>query len=437
MDAIIDYRGKTPRKTRYGIPLITAKVVKNGRIETPDEFIDPFEYDDWMRRGLPNAGDVLLTTEAPLGEVAQLRDARVALAQRLIALRGRPGELDNTFLKFLMQSDFVQDQLRARSTGTTVVGIKQSELRQVLLPVPAHLEQRAIACILGALDDKIELNRRMNRTLEAMARALFQSWFVDFDPVRAKLALSGAEGAVGQAPAGLKPEIAALFPDRLVEVDGREVPEGWLVGIIGDYVNCVKGKSYRSEELQDSNTALVTLKSFARGGGYRVDGLKAFTGDFKPQQVIQPGELVVACTDVTQAAEVIGRPAIVQSSSVFDTLVASLDVLIVRPRLAGLSVSFLYCLFRTDDFVNHTYAHSTGTTVLHLSKEAVPSFAFPVPPQLLLTRFGSTAAPIFSRIDGNERESRTLAALRDTLLPKLISGALRVADAERVIDRCL
>jgi type I restriction enzyme S subunit len=101
---LIDYRGKTPRKTSSGIPLITAKVVKGGRIETPDEFISVDDYEPWMRRGLPNAGDVVITTEAPLGEVAQLGSERVALAQRLIALRGKPGVLDNTFLKFLIQS---------------------------------------------------------------------------------------------------------------------------------------------------------------------------------------------------------------------------------------------------------------------------------------------------------------------------------------------
>ena len=186
MAAIIDYRGKTPQKTLSGIPLITAKVVKAGRIQSPDEFIAADDYDSWMRRGIPEAGDVVVTTEAPLGEVAQLGPERVALAQRLITLRGRPGLLDNTFLKFLMQSADVQDQLRARATETTVLGIKQSELRRVLLSLPPLPEQRAIAHILGTLDDKIELNRRMNETLEAMARALFKSWFVDFDPVRAK-----------------------------------------------------------------------------------------------------------------------------------------------------------------------------------------------------------------------------------------------------------
>ena len=131
MDALIDYRGKTPKKTAFGIPLITAKVVKGGRIETPDEFIASADYDAWMRRGIPKAGDVVVTTEAPMGEVAQLSTERVALAQRLIALRGKSGLLDNGFLKFLMQSDDVQEQLRARASGTTVLGIKQSELRML------------------------------------------------------------------------------------------------------------------------------------------------------------------------------------------------------------------------------------------------------------------------------------------------------------------
>jgi len=204
MDAIIDYRGKTPRKTTSGISLITAKVVKGGRIETPDKFIAESDYTDWMRRGIPEPGDVVVTTEAPLGEVAQLGNERVALAQRLICLRGKSGVLDNGFLKFLMQSDAVQEQLRARATGTTVLGIKQSELRKVVLSLPPINEQRAIAYILGTLDDKIELNRQMNETLEAMARALFKSWFVDFEPVRAK--------AEGRDP-GLPKHIAGLFPD--------------------------------------------------------------------------------------------------------------------------------------------------------------------------------------------------------------------------------
>ena len=220
MAAIIDYRGKTPEKTSSGIPLITAKAVKGGRIATPDEFIAPEDYEAWMRRGIPKAGDVVVTTEAPLGEVGQLGADRVALAQRLIALRGKPAVLDNAFLKFLMQSASVQDQLHARATGTTVLGIKQSELRKISLVLPPFGEQRAIARILGSLDDKIELNRRMNGTLGAMARALFQSWFVGFDPVRAK--------AEGRDP-GLPQPLADLFPDGFEESELGYVPRGWRV----------------------------------------------------------------------------------------------------------------------------------------------------------------------------------------------------------------
>ena len=234
MAAIIDYRGKTPRKTSSGIPLITAKVVKGGRIKTPTEFIAIEDYDFWMRRGIPRLGDVLITTEAPLGEVAQLCQQRVALAQRLILLRGKSEVLDNRFLKFLMQSAPVQHQLHARATGTTVLGIKQKELRQIGLALPPLPEQRAIAHILGTLDDKIELNRRMNETLEAMARALFKSWFVDFDPVRAKMAGRNT---------GLPQDLADLFPARLVESELGEIPEGWEVKVLAECTDLTMGQS--------------------------------------------------------------------------------------------------------------------------------------------------------------------------------------------------
>jgi type I restriction enzyme S subunit len=181
--------------------------------------------------------------------------------------------------------------------------------------------------------------------------------------------------------------------------------------------------------LVESDFALVTLKSFARGGGYRPEGLKPFAGRYKPEQVVSSGDLVIACTDVTQAAEVIGRPAIVRSTSRFRTLVASLDTLIVRPIRGDFPRSFLYFLAGTDAFVAHTYAHTTGTTVLHLAKNAVPSFRFACPPPALTEAFGSIAAVALQRIEITEQESETLAELRDALLPKLISGELSVEEA--------
>ncbi|MGH8590151.1 MAG: restriction endonuclease subunit S [Gammaproteobacteria bacterium] len=341
-------------------------------------------------------------------------------------IRARPdnAKAEPLFLYYFFNSTAGLHFLDTIRRQVAVAGITGSDLSRLEIPVPPLLEQRAIAHILGTLDDKIELNRRMNETLETMARALFKSWFVDFDPVRAK-----AEGC----DPGLPQPLADLFPDRFVDSELGEIPEGWEMAVVGDRVRCIKGKSYKREHLQDGDTALVTLKSFARGGGYRSDGLKGYAGDFKGEQVVRAGELVVACTDVTQAAEVVGKPALVRSSDEFATLVASLDVVVVRPRNDSVSVPFLYCLFRTDQFSDHTYAHSTGTTVLHLSKDAVPSYRFVLPTKNVANAFECIAELLFKRLDENERESRTLAVLRDTLLPKLISGELRVKDAERFV----
>jgi len=280
MEAIIDYRGKTPEKKAFGIPLVTAKLVKNGRIERPQEFIAPEDYDAWMRRGLPRARDVVMTTEAPLGEIGQLDGAKVALAQRIITLRGKPDLLDNDYLKYAMQSAYVQDQLRARASGTTVLGIKQSELRRVMLRFPRLPQQRAIAHILGTLDDKIELNRRMNETLEAVARALFKSWFVDFDPVRAK--------AEGRAPLGMDAETAKLFPS---EYDTSEIPKGWRSARLSD-VAALNPESWIRSTFPNS-IVYVDLSGTKRG---RIESTSTFSWTDAPsraQRVLRPNDTIV------------------------------------------------------------------------------------------------------------------------------------------------
>ena len=149
-----------------GIPLITAKIVKNGRISPATEFISHEEYKERMTRGIPKIGDILITTEAPLGEVAELKDANVAIGQRLITMRANENKLHNMYLKYYLQSHEGQAKLSQRESGTTVIGIKQSELRKILIPLPALDIQKKIAEVLGVLDDKIELNNKINNNLE-------------------------------------------------------------------------------------------------------------------------------------------------------------------------------------------------------------------------------------------------------------------------------
>jgi len=181
--SFIDYRGKTPPKTPHGIPLVTAKIVKENVIQQPTEYIAVDYYDEWMRRGIPQKGAVVFTTEAPLGEVAQIKaDDKLAFAQRIIVLQGEKDRLDNDFLFYSLQYELMRERIRARSTGTTVVRIKAAELRQVEIDLPDLDTQRAISATLRALDDKIAANTKLNHNLEQMAQAIFAELCSDGEP---------------------------------------------------------------------------------------------------------------------------------------------------------------------------------------------------------------------------------------------------------------
>jgi type I restriction enzyme S subunit len=414
MSAIIDYRGKSPRKTSIGIPLITAKIVKGGRILPAEEFIAPQDYDSWMRRGMPKSGDILLTTEAPLGEVAQLGEGRVALAQRLITLRGKAGTLDNTFLKFVLQCDFVQDQLRARGTGTTVHGIRQSELRKVALPIPPFQEQRAIAHVLGTLDEKIELNRRMNETLEAMARAIFKSWFVDFDPVRAK--------AQGQKPLGMDAQTAALFPSSFEDSPLGKIPKGWVVRAIGDVVNAVGGSTPRTDQplFWDGSISFATPKDMSQLRNPILLGTERHITQLGTEQV--SSGVLPAGTVLLSSRAPIGYLAVAEVPVVVNQGIIAM--------ICDKELPNLYVLQWTRANLDTIIANANGTTFLEISKSNFRPIKTPVPPAPVLSHFVNITQPLYRRMVNNLIETNTLTTTRDALLPKLISGEIRIRDAQ-------
>ncbi len=415
MAAVVDYRGKTPRKTSFGIPLITAKVVKGGRIETPDEFIAADDYESWMRRGILEAGDVVVTTEAPLGEVAQLGAERVALAQRLVALRGKPGVLDNTFLKFLMQSADVQNQLRARATGTTVLGIKQSELRKISLTLPPITEQRAIAHVLGTLDDKIELNRRMNETLEAIARAIFKSWFVDFDPVRAK--------AEGRDP-GLPKPLADLFPDSFEESELGEIPKGWQMVPLPEVIDINPTRPLRKGEIAPY-LDMANMPTRGHSPDAVIDrpfgsGMRFVNGD----------TLVARITPCLEN----GKTAYVDFLNGGQVGWGSTEYIVLRPK-PPLPTEFAYCLARSEEFRDFAIQSMTGSSGRQrVPAESLSHFFVVSPSKDAALMFGRIIKPLFAQASAATEQSRTLAAIRDALLPKLISGELRVKDPARLVE---
>jgi len=374
--------------------------------------------------------DTLMARITPCLENGKLARFRAPIDQRVghgstefIVVRGKPEVTDNDFAYYLTISPEIRSFAISQMTGSSGrQRVPTDSLGGISVLIPSLKEQRKIVTVLSDLDDKIAVNERMNTTLEAMARALFQSWFVDFDPVRAKL--DGSKHACIDEPT------ANLFPDTFQDSELGNIPKGWQVAPLKDYIDVTKGRSYRSEELSESKTALVTLKSFMRGGGYRADGLKPYTGDYRENQRVLPGDLIVAFTDVTQAAEVIGKPALIRDDNRFESLVASLDVGIVRTKNKHVSLPFLYCLFLTSEFQAHAYSYSTGTTVLHLGAAALPSFLSVIPPINIAIAFSEQVSPIFRLIDENSKQVRTLSNLRDTLLPKLLSGELSVENLQ-------
>ena len=415
MESIIDYRGKTPEKTTAGIPLITAKVIKGGRVEAPSEFIAVDAYDEWMRRGMPEAGDVVITTEAPLGEVAQLPKGKVALAQRVITLRGKKGVVDNTFLKFLLLSRQFQEDLQARATGTTVIGIKQSVLRKIDLAFPPFQEQKAVAHILGTLDDKIELSRKTNETLEAMAKALFKSWFVDFDPVRAK-----AEGR----PTGLPAVISGLFPDSFEDSELGEIPSGWRVGEIEQILNLQKD-SLDPASAPDETFDHYSIPAFDAGKypakelGSSIKSQKFLVGD----RDLLVSKLNPSTPRVWIPFASSGRRAI-----------CSTEFLVCRTS-SVFGRAFAYCLASSDAIVEAMKGLAGGTSNSHQRIRPSDFLALSccIGTEMIRSAFFDVVEPLLGKSSVLRSESRSLSTTRDALLPKLISGEIRIPDAEKML----
>lgn len=401
LDALIDYRGKTPEKTEFGVPLVTAKVIKGGRIEKPTEFIATEAYESWMRRGIPRAGDVVLTTEAPLGEVAQLGHERVALAQRVVTLRGKAGLLDNAYLLYLLQTEEMQSQLAARATGTTVLGIKQSELRKVLVLLPPIDLQRSASSLLVSIDDRIALLRETNSTLDAIAQALFKSWFIDFEPVHAK--------QQGLEPAGMDEATAALFPNSFEESAQGPVPRAWRYVSLREAVAIFDSRRIPLSG-QDRATRQGPFPYYGAAAlmdhvdGYLFDGVHLLSGE--------DGSV----------AEESGRPI---TQYVWGKFWVNNHAHVLQGKGAVSTEHVMLALRQVNirPFI-------TGAVQAKLSQANMWRITFLMPSTQVAEAFGLAIEPLYARFRHNADQAQTLASLRDTLLPRLISGQLRLPEAE-------
>ena len=383
--SFIDYRGKTPPKTTEGIPLITAKIIKNGTILAPQEFIAENYYDEWMRRGIPKKGSIVITTEAPLGEVAQIKtDERIAFAQRVIILQPNLDYLYPDYLLYALQDQTLKERIKARATGTTVIGIKAAELKKVTIDLPSMDNQKRISAVLHSLDDKIELNQRINENLERQAEAVFKSWFVDFEP------FSGMQ------------------------------PQSWETVTL-DTITTLISRGITPKYIEESNQIILNQKCI-RNHAIDLSLARRHQPKTVNEKWLQFGDLLINST----GAGTLGRTA--QVWFVPQNMTADSHITIVRPK-DELLIHYIGLWGITHEKeIESLHTGSTGQT--ELPRERVKSLELLLPDDETLCRFHRLIQPIAESMVARQEENQRLAEVRDALLPKLMSGEIDVSNIQ-------
>jgi type I restriction enzyme, S subunit len=394
LETIIDYRGKTPEKSDQGILTLSAKSVKMGEIDYSQAYcISQETYNEFMVRGFPKKNDILMTTEAPLGCIAKLDRDDVSVAQRLLTLRGKEGQLDNDYLMYYLMSPIGQFELISRASGSTVQGIKRSEFEKVKIILPSSYdEQKAIANILSSLDNKIELLKEQNKTLETMAQTVFKEWFVNFN-----------------------------YPDatgEMVESEMGEIPKGWRVGRLGEVTN-IKGGTTPSTSIKEFWNGEICWSSPKDLSNYDfvflLDTNKKIT--LKGLEKISSG-LLPKGTLLLSSRAPIGYLAI-----------SNVDIAINQGYIALLNDAifpnhFMYLWLKIN--INLVISSANGSTFMEISKSSFRNIKCLVPNKNVLDDFNHVIKTLFDKLLLNSQQIQTLEKLRDTLLPKLISGKIRV-----------
>lgn len=403
-----------------------APFVDMKQVEAGHKFVRAAEWRTYKGGGSKFiSGDTLMARITPClenGKIGQYRsDDGFATngSTEFIIFRGKPGSTDNEFVYYLITSPDVRNFSIGQMTGTSgrqrVPTDCFSKLTINLPPLP---EQKAIAAVLGAMDNKIELNRRMNATLESMARALFKSWFVDFDPVRAKME--------GKQPFGMDAATAAIFPSRLVPSPLGNIPEGWHVTPVIDSAEFINGAAYKNMHFSDAVDALPVIKIAELKNGIG-PGTQYTNSDLGQKFRLDTGDILFSWS---------GSP---------DT---SIDTFIYTGGPAWLNQHIFKVVSANDEkrcftywllkYLNPTFieiARDKQTTGLgHVTRADMQRIKFAEPSEGVVKAFYQKAGTLMNRIQSNLREGEHLSRIRDYLLPKLISGDIRIPDAEKFVE---
>ena len=397
-EGIYDGPHATPVRTDSGPVFLGISSLVNGRLDlSRSDHLSEADFPRWTKRVTPRKHDLVFSYETRLGEAALIPDSlRCCLGRRMALMRIDSKKADPHFLLYAFLSPQFQDVIRSRTKqGSTVQRILLTEFADFPIAVPDVWEQQAIGRILSSLDDRIAVTEEANQSLEAIAQAIFKSWFVDFDPVRAK--------AEGREPDGMDADTAALFPSEFEETPLGPVPCGWNVVNLGQLAEFAYGKPLKAEN--------------RNGGRFPVMGSNGRVGWHDEALVLGPGIVV-------------GRKGNPGTVTWVDSDFFPIDTtFFVRPRNLARG---LYILKNQLDFLNLPDL-SADSAVPGLNREMAYQTRLANPPKLIANIFQDIVDPLVAKAAQNEGLVAILADLRDTLLPRLISGKLRVQEAEAML----
>ena len=412
--SLIDCDHRTPPASDFGYPYVAIPQLRNGHIDLSNvRRITREHFVEWTKKASPTANDVVLSRRCNPGETAVVpAQLEFALGQNLVLLRADGTKVYPPFLRWLVRGPVWWEQVdKFLNVGAVFDSLRCADVPNFRLPIPPLIEQRAIACVLGALDDKIELNRRMNETLEAMARAIFKSWFVDFDPVRAK--------AEGRPPPSLSPDLAALFPDALDE-DGK--PARWRIASISEFADLNPESWTRGNA--PSFIAYVDLANTKWGCVEDVQRLLWEHAPSRAQRVLRSGDTIVGTV----------RPGNGSYALIFEEgLTGSTGFAVLRPRASAFR-ELVYLAATARENIDRLSHLADGAAYPAVRPDTVSSTEVAMPGNGIVSHFSERTAGLLDRMGANNAECQTLATLRDLLLPKLMSGEIRVRDAEKIVS---
>ena len=408
----------TPKKTLEGPVFLGISSLKRGQLDlSSTEHLSDEDYAKWTRRVVPSSDDVVFSYETRIGDVAIIPEGlKCCLGRRMALLRPDQTRLLPKYLLYYFLSDEFQDFLRTRTIhGSTVERLPLTDFPSYPVRIPPIQVQRSISETLQSLDDRITLLRETNTTLEAIAQALFKSWFVDFDPVRAKME--------GRAPEGMDEATAALFPDSFEETELGVVPRGWRALPLAEAMEINPTRKLKKGEL----APYLDMASVGTQGHVADATVPREMGS--GSKFVNGDTLLARITPCLEN----GKTAFVDFLPERKTGWGSTEFVVLRPR-TPLPDYFAYLLCRHGAFREFAIQSMSGTSGRQrIQNDVLGRYPVAVPTIEIAEIFGETVSALQQRIAANHASSQTLASLRDTLLPRLISGQIRLPETQSTL----